>query len=247
MNLCSLLHLGLLLSAQLSADSYEERFTKANLAYENKSYNEALAAYEDLTHYFPDEGLLFFNAGNAALRNGEIGRAIAHYRTAITLLPRHQDIHANLRYARQLTRDAVTPPEPSEVMQTLFFWHFVLSRSEALFLVGLCNTLFFGCLIWRRFRERTGIANWLAAGSGVLGFAILVSVGIHIFHPSDIAVVIAKIADVHSGNDPQTVIKFQLNEGTETSVLEKAPGWTRIVLPDKKQGWVSNEEIRVTQ
>lgn len=132
-----------------------EVFVAANSAYEQGDFPLAIELYRQLVAGEGADGRIHYNLGNAYLRNGELGHAIAELRQGRTLLPRDEDIRANLAFARDSTKDDIDPPGPSPVLSTLLFWHYALSVSELLKATVVVNLLFWGVAIVRLFRRRS--------------------------------------------------------------------------------------------
>lgn len=223
----------------------EEILLRANTAYESGEYARAVALYQSLVERGVDNGHLYYNLGNAHLRNGELGRAVAAYRRSRSLLPRDEDVAANLEFARKSARDALRPPGPSPVLTTLFFWHFQLSRPELLRLVVLANALLWGVLILRLFGRRSEVLRWLSFALAALVLTTGISLLIRSVHPSRVAVIVPQEIDVHAGTRADTVVRFKLHAGTEVAVSELRDGWLQIRLPDGERGWIEARHAEV--
>jgi tetratricopeptide (TPR) repeat protein len=150
-----------------------EVWVRAKAAYEASDYAAAIELYGSLLEQGHDGGHLHYNLGNSYLRNGELGRAIASYLRGQARLPRDEDLRANLEFARQSARDAISPPRPPPLLSTLFFWHFNLSRAELAWLVVALNLLLWsglGLRLWRRELPGSGgavvLLSVLLLGSG---------------------------------------------------------------------------------
>lgn len=236
--------LALVVAAAGAAEAMPEQLLfEANTAYEAGEHATAVARYRALIDAGVDNGYVYYNLGNALLRDGRLGPAIASYRKARALLPRDSDIRANLAYARNATKDAIAPHDPSVVWRTLFFWHFSLSARELLILLLVLNLLFWGTLVVHHVRRRSELLRWAVA----LSFLALVVTGasyvIRTVDPPEIAVVTNYEVEVRSGISRDTVVRFKLHEGTEAEALEVEDDWVRIALPDGKQGWVERQDV----
>jgi hypothetical protein len=75
-------------------------FEKANRAYIDGKYPEAISAYIKITQQKGFSANVLFNLGNAYYRNGQRGLAILSYERAAQINPRDPDIEANLKLAR---------------------------------------------------------------------------------------------------------------------------------------------------
>jgi SH3-like domain-containing protein len=218
-----------------------EAFVNANTAYEAGDYLLAIDLLTRLADHGFDSGHLHFNLGNAYLRNGELGHAVASYRRAAIRLPRDEDVQANLAFARQSTKDALSPTEPSAVLSTLFFWHYGLSLKELQVVVLSLNLLFWGVWAIRLFHQDSEVLRWIFILLLVLLVATAGSLFVHQFFPLQVAVVVPQEIEARTAPDPESVVRFKLHAGTEVKVKDRRPGWLRIVLPDGQQGWVEEQ------
>lgn len=231
--------------AHAGAHESGEVFVNANAAYAAGEYGKAATLYRGLVERGIENGHLYYNLGNAYLRNGELGRAVAAYRRCQSLLPRDRDVVANLEFARKSARDAIEPPVPSPLARTLFFWHFAMSRHELLRATVLLNVLFFGLLSLLLVRRRSELLRWSSFLVFLLLLACSGSILVHVLYPVRVAVVVPQEVDVHSGVDSDSVVRFKLHAGTEVRVREERDGWVRIALPDGMQGWLESEHAEV--
>jgi tetratricopeptide (TPR) repeat protein len=223
----------------------EEAFVHAAAAYEAGDYPRALALYRGLREAGHGDGHLDYDLGNAYLRNGELGKAIAAYLRAAAALPRDQDVRANLAFARKSAKDALAPPAPSPVVATLFFWHYGLGRAELAAAAAALNLLFWGFLAARLWRRRSEALRWAAIVTLILLAAVGSSLAVHLLAPARVAVVVPQEVDVRSGTSADTVVRFKLHAGTEVRALERREGWLRIALPDGQQGWLPREHAEL--
>jgi tetratricopeptide (TPR) repeat protein len=224
-----------------------ELFVQANSAYESGDYREAVRLYQSLVAADLDSGHLHYNLGNAYLRNGELGRAIASYRRSQWRLPRDEDVRANLDFARRTTRDALEPPGPSPVVSTLFFWHFGLSRSELARIALALNLIFWSLLGARLFKPRSEALRWLSYTVLVPLLTVVVSLGIRQASPQRVVVVVPQEIEAQSGPGEDAVVRFKLHAGTEVELRDRRDGWLRIALPDGQQGWIESDWAEVVE
>ena len=225
-----------------------EILVEANTAYEEGEYASAVKSYERLLSLGYDASLLHYNLGNALLRGGELGRSIASYQRARARAPRDQDVLANLDFARQSTKDDLSPPQASATVQTLFFWHFVLSRDE-IWATLLIGNLFFwslGCYsVWRgRLAEWT---RWTMVAAILLTIACGGSLFTRALAPVRIAVVVPPEVNVLAAMRTDALVRFVLHGGSEVRIEAESGGWLRVSLPDGQQGWMERRYLEVFQ
>ncbi|MBI5507127.1 MAG: hypothetical protein HY903_00110 [Deltaproteobacteria bacterium] len=223
----------------------EKILIAANNRYDSADFAGAAALYHRLVALGVDNGHVYYNLGNASLRAGQLGHAVAAYLMARGRMPRDSDVRANLEFARRATKDALLPPAPSPVWRTLFFWHYSLSRAELLWLACGANLLLWALLALRLVRRTSDVLGWLVATAAVLFVAVGASTAIRFVSPTTVAVVLAPEVDVHSGTSHDSVVRFKLHAGTEAWVTGREQGWVRLQLPEDKQGWVEDGEVAV--
>lgn len=231
----------LVVAAESSERAYRdagEVFVAANTAYEQGDFAAAVRDYQELIDREVTQGRVYFNLGNAYLRNGELGHAVAGFRRARNLRPRDEDILANLTFARESTRDAIAPPEPSPVLSTLLFWHYRLSLAELAMMAVLLNTVFWALAIVRLFRRESEILSWMLMALLVVLLLTAGSLIGHRFFTQPVAVVVPQEIEAFTAPDTDSVVRFKLHAGTELRVKDEREGWLRIVLPDDQQGWI---------
>ncbi len=216
-------------------------FVDANTAYEESDYRRAAALYLRLVDAGHGSGELYYNLGNAYLRGGELGRAIAAYRESLRRLPRDEDVKANLAFARRSAKDAIQPPGPSPVAATLLFWHYGLSPGELAAAAAALNVLFWGLLALRLFRRDSEVVRWALIFVLVPLLALAASLVGRSAFPARVAVIVPQEIDARTGPAESEVVRFRLHAGTEVRVEDRRDGWLRIALPDGQQGWISGE------
>ena len=224
----------------------EELFFSANAAYEDAEYARAAELYEQVITAGGTGGAVHYNLGNAYLRSGQLGLAIASYLRARASLPREQDVLANLEYARNVAKDAIEPPAPSEAMRNLFFWHYNFSASELWIGVLVLNLLVWLFLAARLFSQ-SAIWKWLAVACGTVLLCVASSAIVHSAGLSEVAVIVPQEVDVTYGTDEDSVVRFKLHAGTEVRVVERSPGWVKIRLPDDLEGWIPQTQVEVVR
>ena len=216
-----------------------EVFFNANSAYEAGQFDQAIDLYQQILADGHDNGHVHYNLGNAFLRNGELGQAIASYRRSLSFQPRGQDIQANLEFARKSRKDAIEPPTPGAAQKTLFFWHYALSRAELGVLVVVLNALFWSVLILRIFRLGSEALRWITMILLILLLITGGSLAIRHLRPQQVAVIVPQEVDVRSGTNRADLVLFKLHAGTEVRVVDRRDDTLRIALPDEgRGGWI---------
>jgi tetratricopeptide (TPR) repeat protein len=188
---------------------------------------------------------LHYDLGNALLRLGFRGRAIASYQRALQLDPGDADVQANLELARAQNVDRLV----GEAQPPLHLR--ILARTPdraALLLFGFSWSAFW-LLLWLRGRSSLAARRWLGpaalllALAAVAGGALLAGKAVERRTPS--AVVIAPASPVREGPSRTLKTAFELHEGTLVRVLEAQGELARVRLVNGLEGWVASADLEV--
>jgi tetratricopeptide (TPR) repeat protein len=217
--------------------------SQANQLYNQNQFGEAAEAYEQAITHGMKNGHLYYNLGNSYFRMGNLSRAILNYARAQNLLPRHEDVEANLEYAVLQTVDQLDGRKP-HALESVLFWVRDINLSEhrmALFLINLA--FWIAMAVW--LRHQTPATQ--SARNILLAFLLLalVSTGFrwHQETRQSIGVILPQQIDVHSGWNTTTVALFQLHQGTLVSISQEKENWYEIELPGEKKGWTLKSNI----
>ena len=224
-----------------------ELWVNGNAAYEAGDFETAVSLYREMDGMGVENGHLHYNLGNAHLRAGELGPAVAAYRRSLRLLPRDEDALANLAFARRSARDEIAPPEPPALLRTLLFWHYSLAPAEVLRSVVLVSAAFWIVLALRLYRRSSEVLRWSAVCLLVVALALGGSLVAHAAFAPAIAVVLPQEIDLHAAAGEGSVVRFRLHAGTEVQVIEQLPEWIRIELPDGQRGWSRRDYVEIVE
>lgn len=218
-------------------------FAAANKLYQQGNFAKAAASYEQLAQAGLVSPALQFNLGNARLKAGSEGRALAAYRQAQRLAPRDADLRANLQFARtRVTDNASLHPT---TLQNAFAW---LTLNEWLTLAGLAVAAWLTLLAAREWR-----ANWRPKFSGatkLAGFAsallLLAAIAAWWLNDSEpAAVIIANEAAVRSGPLDDATTVFTLKDGVELAVTATREDWLQVRDAQNRLGWIKREAAQL--
>lgn len=224
------------------AGDFSGQVAQANNLYENNKYQEAADAYESLRRQGLNNGYLYYNLGNTYIRLGKAGPAILNYIRAKKLIPRDENLQANLNYSIQQTRDKI--PLPPYATAALFFWVNDLSLSEIIRIAFILNVAFWLILTaWFYFRSNpVKLARNLVLSLLLLAF-ISMGIKLHLESSSKIGVILEKAAPVKSGPGSSDVTLFELHEGALVTVTDERQGWFEIQLSEKQKGWIPMDSL----
>lgn len=236
---------GVLFCSQLSAQSVDTLWQKANTAYAAGMFKDASDGYLKIINEGKVSADLYYNLANAYYKQNMLGNSILYYERALKLSPSNEDIIHNLELARTQVLDKIEP------VPTFFMVSFFRSLSNAfstdgwailaitLFVLALALILiayfFTGRLAFRR------ISFW----SGIV--LILLCIGCnfiagHIEKQHD-AIILSPVSTIKSSPDASGKEIFILHEGAKVRVLDELSGWKKIKVENGNQGWIPSEDI----
>lgn len=234
--LCALL----LLLAPVARGQSEASFDEAKVLYEQGQYAGAATAFDRLYTNGVSSVALHFNLGNAWLKAGETGRAIAHYRFAQRLAPRDPDVRANLQLARSVAIGDESPRQP--LLRRLFGW---LSLDEWTRAATGAFWIWVGAIVIGLLRPdaRHRLRRWRQIGLGLTALLAICLAFAWVTRPSLEAVVVdADTPLLHSPREESEVVQA-LKSGQELLVRERRGGWARVEGAPRGSGWVQTRHL----
>lgn len=209
---------------------------------EAKSEDDALRAaaeFETALARGGENGAALHGLGNAWIRAGRKGRAIAAYRRALEYRPRDPFLRANLEQA--LGHRLADEPRP--LIRTILFWHDSLSFPEkSQLLIGataLACALFLLARVAPRARPFARPACGAAAVVALLA-AVSYVIAVRARDFTTYGVVAADGAVARKGNAASFEPAFNepLKDGAEFVVLERRGDWLRVRVRDDLEAWL---------
>lgn len=219
-------------------------FISALEAYKDGDYATAITRFSGIVRSGVKNGKLYYNLGNAYLKNGELGQAILWYERALKLLPSDPDLIFNYQFARSLTKDA--PEEGSPLVRILFFWKYQLSsRTIVLAAIGF-SLIFWAALIAWQFTRRRSI-RWIAIAAAVPALIFVLTAGFNYYESAHRrqAIMLPPQTAVRSGLQEGSTELFKLHAGAKVTVLKSMKDHYQIRFSKDKIGWVPGDVVGV--
>jgi hypothetical protein len=203
----------------------------------------AMLDQEILDRWGPS-GAVLYNQGNAWMRAGQPGRAVAAYRQAQRYMPDSEFLTANL--AAALGPDAPEPHPP--ILETIVFWQNRLSYPMKFYLAAAAALATFGVAVAQLFVGGRWLRRGIWAGlivTGVMAFSA--AYDWQRFDGTRHGVVIQPQTIARKGNAAsyEPAFKEPLPEATEFRLIERRGGWLLARLPGGGEGWIE-EKAAVT-
>ena len=215
-------------------------FSKANQAYTEGRFQEAVDGYQGLVDAGHWSANLFYDLGNAWFRLGHFGRAILNYERALALDPRHPEATANLRLARDEARALELRKDWVEQYAAMgAAMHYSIVAAAAFWFVLFAVTgLFFS-------RRRPAGHTVLIAGA-----ALICALSIFALytlengaHGRALAIVTGKDIEARLATADNASSILALPAGSEIKILSERGDWIYAALPNDQQGWIPAQAV----
>jgi tetratricopeptide (TPR) repeat protein len=227
------------------ADDHSARQYLSGLeAYKAGDYARAVENLRAIAEAGVSNGKLFYNLGNAYLKNNDLGRALLWYERARALLPDDPDLNFNLAHARSQTKDAAAHDD-LPIQRILFFWKYQLSPGTIKILAIAFNLLFWAAATAYTLTRRRGLRR--------TAYAVLLPALLFVFTAaynycetavgSTEAIVLPEQAAVRSGLQASSTELFQLHAGAKVKVLKRLNGHVQVRFSKDKIGWLPQDQV----
>jgi tetratricopeptide (TPR) repeat protein len=243
--ICLILSIAGILASPLQCPAQEHgrQFLAAMEAYKTGDYAEAVKNLEAIAAAGVRNGQLYYNLGNAHLKNNDLGRAILWYERALTLIPNDPDLRFNYEYARSLTKD-LQEGGPSPLTRILFFWAYELSARTIIGLALACNLIFWGLAIAWRLTRRRGLRHAvLAALVPTVIFVLTAAYNYFEAAHHTQAIILPPTIAVRSGLETTSTALFELHAGAKVKIVRQMQHHIQIRFSEDKIGWIPSTAV----
>jgi tetratricopeptide (TPR) repeat protein len=228
----------ILLSALLAESSFAQanaEFMKANQAYAQGHFKEAIAGYETLVRAGQWSATLFYDLGNSYFRTGDFGHAILNYERALALERHHPEAKANLQIARDEARALeLQQSGPERYLQFASVNQYCIAAAIA-FWSELTLILL---LIFARRKSATLLAALIFCVLVGAGAAYAVYALERGSNGSALAIVTGKNVQARLATADTANSVLALPPGSEIKILSTRGDWIYAALPNTLRGWI---------
>ncbi len=218
-----------------AVDISAPNFAKANAAYRDGKYDEAIADYEAILTSGFESGAIYYNLGNSYFKKQELGKAVLNYERAKRLLPRDPDVAANTQFALSEVQNDVQ--RPLNAWERLWEGHIKFYSVNEMALMLIILLVLFGAAHLATLYLHWKAGRLAMCAAAVLFFIFGYGLQAKLADEHNAAVAVRSSAARFEPNEKATVY-FELSEGQRCQVHEREGGWAKIVRPDGKTGWV---------
>lgn len=231
------------IAAHCAAQQEARQFIAALEAYKSGDYPAAVAGLEAIAQNGVCNGALYYNLGNAHLKNGDLGRAILWYERSAKLIPGDPDLMFNLDYARSLAEDAADE-DALPLVRIFFFWNYQLSSRTIVVLAMAGNLLFWSLAVaWRfsgrRMLRRAAIVVLIPS----VVFVMTAGFNFYAAAASRQGIILPERVSIRSGWEQTSTELFVLHAGAKVQVVKSATDHLLIRFSKDKIGWVQRDNL----
>lgn len=221
---------------------------KANKAYTEGFYANAVELYKSVLASGYESPDLYYNLGNACFKQNDFASAILYYEKARKLDPGNEDVNFNLRIANTKITDKIEPiPELfykrwyKKLIETLSVdrWSKLGLASLA---AGLIAILFY-FISKQLFIRKAGF--WLGiifVFLSLFSFLFAWQNYNEIMHRKE-AIIFAPTVTIKSSPDEKSIDLFVLHEGTKVELIDNIGTWYEIRIANGSVGWLSASSV----
>jgi len=230
-------------------DSLLATFNYANNLYENNDYIAAINSYEQILSSGYESDVLYYNLGNAYLKNNNIPKAILYYEKSLKLNPNDKDIIYNIEFSNLYVKDQFTPV-PDFIIDRIYSQIVHLADSNTWAIISIS----FFILTWVSFMtflfSKIIIRRKLAFFGAIL--LLFFSITTFIFS-SDMksyiedpnTAIIMNISTLKSSPQSDGTDLFIINPGVKLKIENKNDDWYEVKLPNGVKGWVRQDVVEL--
>jgi len=230
---------------RMGATELPQSFFTGIQQYKDGDFPAAIKAFTRITDAGVRNADLYYNLGNAYLKNGDLGQAILWYERALRLNPRDPDLKFNHSQASSKTLDE-REDQSNPIIRVLLFWKHLLGRSAVTWLAVLANLLFWVVITIDHLRKKRALRTM--AGAMALLAVILGTTAIYDYYERvrvRYAVILPDEVAVRSGLTDSSTVLFSLHAGTKVRIERQQGDHYRIAFARGKIGWIESLEVGI--
>ena len=223
-------------------------FAAAQAAFDAGDFDGAARGFRELLAADYENGWVLYDLGNAELRAGRVGAAIAAYRRAALFLCGDPNLDLNLQRALTARRVPLSAPASRSVLDHVLFWSEGLPMRTELLIAVATGLLAFGFALvrlslGRRLAPLRGLAFCLAGASVLFAFSAIRDWRHVVARDRGVVVIGGTTLRTGPGASFDARYTEPLGEGAELMVEDRRDGWLRVLAGGQYEGWVEESAV----
>ncbi len=224
-------------------------FEKGGALYNEGKYQEAVSTYLSILESGQHSAPVYYNLANSYYKLNHIAPSIYYYEKALQLAPNDSDIKNNLRFAQNMTIDAIEElPQTgisklvNNIIGTFTYEQWAMASIFFMFLFVIVYLLYYFALTPGK--KRTAFAVAMLALLCTVFSVVFAYSQFNIEKANRPAIVFAKETLVKSEPNNRSTEVFMLHEGAKVQVQGEVDHWKKIRLADGKVGWIPSGDLK---
>jgi tetratricopeptide (TPR) repeat protein len=235
----------ILMTGTAKADEASNLFHIGIKNYNSGEFKAAVSEFSEIVNRGIVNGKLFYDLGNAYLKNNDIGHAILWYQRAFKLIPKDPDLKFNYTVALSRVKD-MPPDNRHPILKIIVFWQYLLSRTATQWAAVILNGIFWIVLTLQLF-FRKNTFNWVRSMILPVFMIILLTASFNYYDDTynKQAVIIPPEISVRSGLSDDATELFALHAGSQVHVDKEKDGFLKVRFSKDKIGWIKKTDAQV--
>ena len=227
-----------------SFNDVDSIFNQSNNLYNANSFEQAIDGYKSVLNKDINNGILYYNIGNCYYRLNNLGYARLFYEKAKLYNPTDRDVLHNIELVKAQLIDDIKSVPQFFLVKIINDINVKLNSSQWAYVVILAlylNLIFFLLFFFSKSVEIK--VNSLR--SSLIAIPILLITVFFLIYSNfnnqyDTAVLVDSNAYVKTAPSMEADDYFIIHEGVKFELIDEVGNWSRVLLSDGKDGWISN-------
>lgn len=231
---------------------------KAEAQYSKKHFEASASLYTQALESGAQNAYIYSNLGNCYLQSKQFGKAIVFFRKALQLRPGNNQIKSYLQSARNKVKNSLAWPASnhSAILTPAYKILASVNKAQLKWVFVITYAISWVSFLWVFLYQETILKLILPLPLATCLFSIFLLAlscedvsGRQIIRfpgqsicPKVGVITSAKVKAFAGASDSYQIV-FMLYDGAEVEVLSHENGWVQVGLPNKRIGWVSEDNL----
>ena len=227
-----------------SFNDVDSVFNQSNSLYNSNSFEQAIDGYKSILNKDINNGILYYNIGNCYYRLNNLGYARLFYEKAKLYNPTDRDVLHNIELVKAQLIDDIKSVPQFFLVKIINDINVKLNSSQWAYVVILAlylNLIFFLLFFFSKSVDaRVNSLRSLLITIPILLITVFFLIYSNFDNKYDTAVLVDSNAYVKTAPSIEADDYFIIHEGVKFQLIDEVDNWSRVLLSDGKDGWISN-------
>ena len=227
-----------------SFNDVDSIFNQSNNLYNSNSFEQAIDGYKSVLNKDINNGILYYNIGNCYYRLNNLGYARLFYEKAKLYNPTDRDVLHNIELVKAQLIDDIKSVPQFFLVKIINDINVKLNSSQWAYVVILAlylNLIFFLLFFFSKSVDtRVNSLRRVLITIPILLITVFFLIYSNFDNKYDTAVLVDSNAYVKTAPSIEADDYFIIHEGVKFQLIDEVDNWSRVLLSDGKDGWISN-------